>query len=103
MLYRFNHCVRPYNMKNAIKILNTQDEDAQIVLKIIRRLHAGIPLRKTGTFVSKLYAVFVGTNEEYLLDGKNLKVAKPMTKDSHLRFYRLCMRDIVVTVSNKCL
>ena len=87
-------------MKNAIKILNTQDEDAQIVLKIIRRLHA---LRKTGTFVSKLYAVFVGTNEEYLLDGKNLKVAKPMTKDSHLRFYRLCMRDIVVTVSNKCL
>ena len=78
IMYRFNQGVRLKNMKNGIKILDIQEEDAKIVTQIIRRLHAGIRLRKNDTFVSKMHAVFVGYNGEYLdpslLDGKNFQI-----------------------------
>ena len=78
IMYRFNQGVRLKNMKNGIKILDIQEEDAKNVTKIIRRLHAGIRLRKNDTFVSKMHAVFVGYNGEYLdpslLDGKNFQI-----------------------------
>ena len=78
IMYRFNQCVRLKNMKNGIKIFDIQDEDAKIVTKIIRRLHAGIRLRKNDTCVSKMHAVLVGYNGEYLdpslLDGKNFQI-----------------------------
>ena len=78
IMYRFNQSVRLKNMKNGIKIFDIQKEDAEIVTKIIRRLHAGIRLRKNDTCVSKMHAVFVGYNREYLdpslVDGKNFQI-----------------------------
>lgn len=78
IVLKFKKCVKLKNMKNVIKIVGIQDEDAETLSKIIRRLHGGIRIRKNDTSVPKMNAVLRGYTTEYLepteIDGKDFLI-----------------------------
>ena len=78
IIFKFNQCVRLKNMKHAIKVLNIQNEDSEVLSKIIRRLHAGMRVRKNDTILTRSNAVFLGYGGESLdpscLDGKEFLI-----------------------------
>ena len=66
ILFKFNQCVRLKNTKHAIKIVDIQTEDSDVLSKILRRLHGGLRLRKNEIFVTRTNALFVGYEGEYM-------------------------------------
>lgn len=78
IVLRFKQSVCLKNMKHAIKVVGIQNEDAEILSKIIRRMHAGIRLRKNDTSITRTNAVFKSLNGEYMepaaIDGKHFMI-----------------------------
>ena len=52
VVYKFKHCVGLKRMKHNFKILGIHHEDAAVMTKIIRRMHAGMRLRKNAMYVT---------------------------------------------------